>query len=65
MSKRFDSKNTNPSPKQEARSDGSSPSSLKPALGKDDSGESSNADKWFEKSNNEVSQSSTGFVDSE
>ncbi|KAJ9626483.1 hypothetical protein H2203_004115 [Taxawa tesnikishii (nom. ined.)] len=65
MSKRFDSKNTNPSPKQEARSDGSSPSSLKPALGKDDSGESSNADKWFEKSNNEVSQSSTGFVDNE
>lgn len=32
----------------------SSPSSLKPLVGKDSSGESSNADKWFDKSNNHV-----------
>ncbi|KAF2158051.1 hypothetical protein K461DRAFT_318050 [Myriangium duriaei CBS 260.36] len=41
----------------------SSPSSLKPLIGKDDSGESSNADRWFEKSNNHASRNSTSFVD--
>ncbi|PNS17499.1 hypothetical protein CAC42_8042 [Sphaceloma murrayae] len=41
----------------------SSPSSLKPLVGKDDSGESSNAEKWFEKSNNYASRNSTSFVD--
>ncbi|KAF4549044.1 putative frequency clock protein [Elsinoe fawcettii] len=41
----------------------SSPSSLKPLVGKDDSGESSNAEKWFEKSNNHASRNSTSFVD--
>jgi len=44
---------------------GSSPSSLKPLIGKDDSGESSNADKWFEKSNNNASPNSTGYPESE
>ncbi|GAB7344465.1 hypothetical protein MBLNU457_2303t1 [Dothideomycetes sp. NU457] len=39
----------------------SSPSSLKPLIGKDDSGESSNAEKWFEKSNNNASPNSTGY----
>lgn len=42
----------------------SSPSSLKPLVGKDDSGESSNADKWFDRSNNYASRNSTSFVDS-
>lgn len=31
-----------------------SPPNLKPTVNKDDSGESSNADKWFDKSNNDV-----------
>lgn len=45
-------------------SDGTdSPSSLRP--GKESSGESSNADKWFEKSNNEVRDQSTSFADDE
>lgn len=43
---------------------GSSPSSLKPLIGKDDSGESSNADKWFENSNNEVASRDGNVVDS-
>ncbi|TKX20034.1 frequency clock protein [Elsinoe australis] len=41
----------------------SSPSSLKPLIGKDDSGESSNAEKWFDRSNNYASRNSTSFVD--
>ncbi|KAK8206761.1 hypothetical protein M8818_004595 [Zalaria obscura] len=42
----------------------SSDSSLKPPISKDDSGESSNADKWFEKSNNNVSGNAASFTDS-
>jgi hypothetical protein len=45
-------------------SDGTdSPSSLRP--GKESSGESSNAEKWFDKSNNEVHEHSTSFADDE
>lgn len=40
-----------------------SPSSLRP--GKTSSGESSNADRWFEKSNNEVRDQSASFADDE
>lgn len=41
-------------PDQTIRSEGSSSYSLRPLIGKDDSGESSNADKWFDRSNNDV-----------
>jgi len=43
---------------------GQSPGSLHP-FGKHSSGESSNAEKWFEKSNNEVGENTTSFVDNE
>ncbi|KAF2174145.1 hypothetical protein M409DRAFT_49014 [Zasmidium cellare ATCC 36951] len=41
-----------------------SPSSLQP-LGRDSSGESSNAEKWFERSNNEVRDNSAPFADND
>jgi hypothetical protein len=41
-----------------------SPSSLQP-LGRNSSGESSNAEKWFEQSNNQVRDTSASFVDNE
>lgn len=42
-----------------------SPGSSKPGTKKESSGEVSDAGKWFETSNNNISQNSTGFVDSE
>ncbi|KAF2720093.1 hypothetical protein K431DRAFT_202651, partial [Polychaeton citri CBS 116435] len=48
-----------------SKSSYSSPSSLQPLGGKGSSGESSNADKWFEKSNNEPTGSRQGFADNE
>ena len=42
-----------------------SPSSLQPLFGKDSSGESSNPEKWFEKSNNEVRDHTALFADNE
>lgn len=42
-----------------------SPSSLQAVGGKGSSGESSNAEKWFEKSNNEVRENSASFADND
>jgi hypothetical protein len=42
-----------------------SPSSLEALGGKNSSGETSNAENWFDKSNNEVRDSSTTFVDND
>lgn len=45
-------------------SDGS-PSSLRPLNGRGSSGESSNADKWFDQSNNDVRDNSTSYADND
>jgi hypothetical protein len=42
-----------------------SPSAALPVYKNDSSGESSNPEKWFEKSNNNVKANSTFFVDGE
>ncbi|KAB2575495.1 Frequency clock protein [Lasiodiplodia theobromae] len=42
-----------------------SPGSSKPGTKKESSGEVSDAGKWFETSNNNISQNSTGFVDND
>lgn len=50
----------------EAASSGDdSPSSLRPLNGKGSSGESSNADKWFDQSNNAVRDSSNPYADND
>lgn len=46
------------------KSDGS-PSSLRPLNGRGSSGESSNADKWFDQSNNDVRDNSTSYADND
>ncbi|KAK4498475.1 hypothetical protein PRZ48_011133 [Zasmidium cellare] len=53
-----------PSTRKVNGSNSDSPSSLQP-LGRDSSGESSNAEKWFEKSNNEVRDNSASFADND
>lgn len=47
-----------------SNSDGS-PSSLRPLNGRGSSGESSNADKWFDQSNNAVRDNSTSYADND
>ncbi|QIW95974.1 hypothetical protein AMS68_001492 [Peltaster fructicola] len=47
------------------RKDSDSPSSLNPLGGKHSSGESSNAEKWFEKSNNHVHEASKSYTDND
>lgn len=42
-----------------------SPSSLLPHVGKDDSGESSNAEKWFDKSNNDTQGRKASYADND
>lgn len=48
-----------------SHSNGTSPASLNALAGKHSSGESSNAEKWFEKSNNEVAEASKSFADND
>lgn len=45
--------------------DDGSPSSLQPLMGRDSSGESSNAEQWFDKSNNDVREGGGSFRDNE
>ncbi|OJD32660.1 frequency clock protein [Diplodia corticola] len=47
------------------RANPSSPGSSRPGTKKESSGEVSDAGKWFETSNNNISQNSTGFVDND
>jgi hypothetical protein len=49
----------------ESSSHTDTPSSLAPLHGKNSSGESSNAEKWFEQSNNQVRDTSASFADND
>ena len=60
-----DSEKAQPSQVRRSPTATDSPSSLEALGGRNSSGETSNAEKWFEKSNNEVRDSSTTFVDND
>ncbi|KAM0718160.1 hypothetical protein Q7P37_006492 [Cladosporium fusiforme] len=57
--------NSNDQASTKAENSEGSPSSLRPLNGRGSSGESSNADKWFDQSNNDVRDASTSYADND